>query len=68
MKSNPMDEMSHFLIGVSKDLVEECCSIILHDNMNISHVMVYAQQVEESRLRRKNREAKWVKSYECSVS
>ena len=33
--SNPMDEMSHFLTGVSNDLEEECRSSILHDNMNI---------------------------------
>ena len=59
--SNPRDEMSHFLMGFSKDLVEECCLAMLHDNMNISCLMVHAQQVEENRLRRKNREAKRVK-------
>ena len=36
--SNPSDEMSHFLTGVSDDMVEECRSTILHDNMNISHL------------------------------
>ena len=62
--SNPRDEMSHFLTEVSKDLVEECCSTMNHDNMNISHVMVHAKQVEESRLRINSKEVKMAKSYE----
>ena len=62
--SNPRDEMSHFLTEVSKDLVEECCSTMNHDNMNISHVMVHAKQVEESRIRINSKEVKMAKSYE----
>ena len=38
--SNPRDEMSHFLTGVPDDLVEECRSAMIHENINISHVMV----------------------------
>ena len=41
---------------------------LLHDNMNISRLMVHAQQVEESRLRRKNREAKRAKSFKSGSS
>ena len=33
--SNPSDEMSHFLMGVYDNLIEECCSSVLYDNMNI---------------------------------
>ena len=44
--SNARYEMSHFLMGVSDDMVEECYSAMLHDNMNISHLMVYDKQVE----------------------
>ena len=44
--SNLRDEMSHFLTGVSDDLVEEYHSTMPYDNMNISHLMVHAQQVE----------------------
>ena len=54
--SNPRDEMSHFLTRVFDDFVEECHLNMLHDNMNISRLIVHAQQMEESRVRRKNRE------------
>ena len=60
--------MSRFLTRVPDDLVEECCSAMLHENMNISHIIVHAQQVEESRLRRKNREDKRAKSFETGSS
>ena len=45
--------MNHFVSGVFNDIVEECCSVMIHDNMDISRLMVHAQQVEESRLKRK---------------
>ena len=44
--------MSYFLMGVSDELVREYLSAMIHDNMNISHLMVYAQQVEETKVRR----------------
>ena len=66
--SKPRDQMHNFLTGVYDDLVEECCSSMLNDNMNISHLMVHSQQVEESRLRRKNREAKRSKSFKSRSS
>ena len=66
--SNPRDEISRFLTGMSDDLVEEFHSSILHYNMNISRLMFHDQQVEESRLRRKNIEAKRAKAYEGGSS
>ena len=56
--SNPRDEMSRFVIGVSDDLKEECHSAMLHENMKISHLMVHAQQVEEARAKRRSRDSK----------
>ncbi|XP_069144355.1 uncharacterized protein [Solanum lycopersicum] len=56
--------MNHFVTGMSDDVVEECCSTMLHDNIDISRLMVHAQQVEESRVKRKNRDAKRASSYE----
>ena len=44
--SNPRDEVSRFLMGVSNDLVEEFRLSMFYDNMNISRLMVHAQQVE----------------------
>jgi len=42
--SNPRDEMSRFVMGVSDSIEKECrAALILHDNMDISRLMVYAQ-------------------------
>ena len=65
--SNPRDEMNPFLTGESDDFMKECRSTMHHDNMNISRLMVHDQQVKEIIQRRKNREAKWAKSFKgCS--
>ena len=52
--SNPRDQMSRFMPRVLKDLQEEYQSAMLHDNMNISHLMVHARRIEEARAKRKN--------------
>ena len=56
--SNRRDGMSRSLTGVYKDLVEEFHLDNLHYNITISRIMVHAQQVEETRLMRKIRDAK----------
>ena len=56
--------MSNFVMGVTDDLVVECRLGMLHDNINISRLVVHAKQVEESRLKRKNRYFKSVRPYE----
>ena len=56
--SNPRDEMSRFVSGVADRVKEECCRNILHDDMNLSRLMVYAQAIEETKLSRISRNLK----------
>ena len=49
--------MSHFVTCVSADFQEECHSGMLDDNMNISHLMVHSQHVEDAMDKRNNRDA-----------
>lgn len=55
---NSRDKMSMFVIGVSEDLVEDGRESMLHDNMDLGRLMVYAQHVEESRQKRRIHEGK----------
>ncbi|TMX05241.1 hypothetical protein EJD97_000237 [Solanum chilense] len=66
--SDPRDQMSRFVTGMSKDLQEECQSSMLHDNMNISHLMVCARRVEEARAKPKSRDAKRERSFDGGSS
>lgn len=42
---DPRDEMSRFVMGLSDDMKEECHSAMIHENINIFHLMDHAQQV-----------------------
>ena len=53
---------------MSKDLVDESRAAMLHDNMDLSNLMVHGQQVEDSCLRKDNREAKTARSSKSSSS
>ena len=66
--SNPRDEMSHFVMGVSDDVVEECRAAMIHDSMEIFRLKVHAQIVEKSRLKRKNRNAMRARPYDGVTS
>ncbi|TMW94551.1 hypothetical protein EJD97_010104 [Solanum chilense] len=50
--------------GVSDDLQEECHSSMLHENMNISYLLVHVRRVEEARAKRKDRDTKRARSFE----
>ena len=49
--SNIRDEMSRFLTGIIGDL-EKYRSAMLHDNMDLSRLMVHVLQVKDSRKKR----------------
>ncbi|XP_069150522.1 uncharacterized protein [Solanum lycopersicum] len=50
--STSREEMSRFLTGINGDLEEDCRAAMLHDNMDLSRLMMHVQQVEDSRKRR----------------
>ena len=55
--------MSSFVTGVFEELEEECRASMIYDNMDLSRLMVHAQQIEKSCLRKRNRKAKRAKSF-----
>ena len=57
--------MNRFMTGLSKLVEEEFCMEILVDDMDISCIMVFSQQMEDSKLKKETvREKKrsWVKN------
>ncbi|WP_353805573.1 hypothetical protein, partial [Acinetobacter baumannii] len=42
---NIRNEMSRFFTGITGDLEDECQSMMLHDNMDPSRLMVHVKQV-----------------------
>ena len=62
--SGTRNEMSQFVTGVSNDLQEECHSVMLHDIMNISHLMAHAKRIEEARAKMKDRDSKRTRSFD----
>ena len=65
--SNPRDEMNHFAMGVPDELQEECHLAMLHENVNISRLIVHAPQVKEKNIQRKSKDAKKTRSFDgCS--
>ena len=66
--SDPRDEMSHFVTEMLDDFQEECHSVMLHDKMNISRLMVHALNMEEARDKRKSRDAKRPRSFDGDSS
>ena len=51
--SNPKDEMSRFLTGVSNIVKEEWCTEILRGDITLSRLIMYTQSIKESNLRRR---------------
>ena len=61
--SNNMDEMRRFLTRINGYL-EDCWSTMLHNNMDLSRLMVHVQQVEDNRKKRGVRDARRPKPHD----
>ena len=56
--SNPIDDISRFVTSVADLVRDECRTMALPDDFNLARLMVYAQSIEESKLRRMSRSLK----------
>ena len=52
--------MSHFVMGVTDLVTEECRTAMLHDDITVDRLMVYKKSIEESKLKRMDRNLKGV--------
>ena len=66
--SNPRDEMTHFVKGVFYDLLEECLRQCFMVTWKFIILWEHAQKVEESRLKRNNRDVKRARPYDVGIS
>ena len=66
MVANPRSRISKFVIGVSSLLEKECRMTMLLNDVDICRFMVYAQQIEESKIREIRQEGKRPRSDDSS--
>ncbi|KAH0654435.1 hypothetical protein KY290_032963 [Solanum tuberosum] len=62
MVVDPRARMNKFVLGVSTMVVKECRTVMLINEMDISCLMVHAQQIKEENLKERSREANRAKT------
>ena len=53
-----MEEISSFFKGNSEELEEECWAAMLHDNIDLSRLIMHDQQVEDNTKNRRVHEVR----------
>ena len=49
MVTNPRARMSKFILGVSEMVVKKGCIAVLINEIDVSHLMIHAQQIKEEK-------------------
>ena len=56
--------MTRFLIGINGDFEDECRSMMIYDNMDLSRLLVHVQQVYDSKNKRGVRDTRSPKPHD----
>ena len=58
LEENPRDLTNRFMTGLSELVEEECLMTMLVDDMDISQLMVFYHQIDESKLKKETKRSR----------